>query len=83
MSHNNFILPRELAFYFKSGESMSNVEILGKPKCQPIKVRLRDELNPFNQLKSKTTALPLTYTDLVYERDVTDQNLTNYEGSTN
>ncbi len=58
---------------------MSNVEILGKFKCQPIKVRLRDELNPFNQLKSKTTALPLTYTDLVYERDVTEENQTSYQ----
>lgn len=78
MSHNNFILPRESAF-FKSGEPMSNVEILGKPKCQPIKVRLRDELNPFNQLKSKTTALPLTYTDLVYERDATEENQPSYQ----
>jgi hypothetical protein len=62
---------------------VSNVEILGRPNYQPIKVRLRDELNPLNKFKSKKSNPPLTHTDLVYERDVTDENLANYEGSMN
>lgn len=49
---------------------MSNVEILGRPKYLPIKVRLRDQFNPLNQLKSKESNLPLTYVDLIYVRDV-------------
>lgn len=58
---------------------MSNVEILGKPKYRPTKVRLGDQLNPFDQLKSKATALPLTYVDLVYERDATEEDQASQE----
>jgi hypothetical protein len=53
---------------------MGNVEILGKPKYRPIKVQLRDEFKPLNLLKSRESNHPLTYTDLVYERDVVDEN---------
>lgn len=58
---------------------MSNVEILGKPKYRLTKVRLGDQLNPFDQLKSKATALPLTYVDLVYERDATEEDQASQE----
>ncbi len=54
---------------------VSNVEILGKPKYRPVKVQLRDEFKPLNLLKSKESNLPLTYSDLVYERDAIDENL--------
>ncbi len=53
---------------------MSNVEILGGPKYRPIKVQLRDEFKTLDLLKSKESNLPLTYVDLVYERDVVDEN---------
>jgi len=58
---------------------VSNVEILGKPKYRPIKVRLGDQFNPLNQLKSNQSGAPLLYADLVYERDVTEENQTNYQ----
>ncbi len=57
---------------------MSNVEILGRPRYRPIKVQFRDEFKPLNLLKSKGSNLPLTYTDLVYERDVVDTNSDKY-----
>jgi hypothetical protein len=57
---------------------VSNVEIIGKPKYRPIKVHLGDELKLLNLLKSKEPILPLTYSDLVYERDVIDENLTTH-----
>ncbi len=60
---------------------VSNVEILGKPKYHPIKVQLRDEFKPLNLLKSKESNLPLTYMDLVYERDVMDENSAVYKDS--
>ncbi len=54
---------------------MRNVEILGKPKYRPIKVQLPGQLNLLNQLKSKQESPTLTYSDLVYERDVIDEYL--------
>jgi hypothetical protein len=83
MSHTNFILSRRCAFYFKSGKPMSNVDILGTSKYRPIKYRLGDQFNPLNQLKSQQSSTPLIYKDLIYESDVVDENLTNYEGYTN
>jgi hypothetical protein len=58
---------------------MGNVEILGRPKYRPIKVRLGDQLNPLEQLKSKQSSIPLLYADLVYERDVTEENQTSHQ----
>lgn len=51
---------------------MSAVEILGKPLYRPVKYRLREDRKPLDQLKSKESKLPLTYADLVYERDQND-----------
>jgi hypothetical protein len=51
---------------------MSNVEILGRPLYLPVKVRLQEDKKPLDQLKSKESKLPLTYTDLVYEREEND-----------
>ncbi len=58
---------------------MGNVEILGKPKYHPIKVQLRDEFKPLNLLKSKGSNVLLTYSDLVYERDAIDEDLTAHQ----
>ena len=58
---------------------VSNVEILGKPKYRSIKVRLRDQFNPSDQLKSKESKLPLSYVDLVYMRDPVDKNQASHQ----
>ena len=55
---------------------MSNVEILGRPLYLPVKNKLQKEQNPLVQLKSKESKKPLTYVDLVYERDATEENQT-------
>ena len=55
---------------------MSNVEILGRPLYLPVKNKLQKEQNPLVQLKSKESKSPLTYVDLVYERDATEENQT-------
>lgn len=58
---------------------VSNVEILGKPKYRPIKVRICDDFNLLEQLKSKQSNIPLTYSDLVYERDGIEENQVSYQ----
>jgi hypothetical protein len=53
---------------------MSNVEILGRPLYLPIKKQLQDDWQSLSVIKSKPSKSPLTYTDLVYERDVSEEN---------
>jgi len=58
---------------------VSNVEILGKPKYRPTKVRICGDFNPLEQLKSKQSNIPSTYLDLVYERDGIEENQAGYQ----
>ncbi len=58
---------------------MSNVEIVGRPKYHPIKVQLSSNFKLLNLLKSKESNFPLSYTDLVYERDAIDENLATHQ----
>lgn len=53
---------------------VSNVEILGRPLYRPVKHKLLEEQNPSVQLKSKESKKPLAYTDLVYQRDASEEN---------
>ncbi len=53
---------------------MSNVEILGRPVYLPVKNQLQKNFQSPPIIKSKPSKLPLTYTDLVYERDVSEEN---------
>ncbi len=51
---------------------MSDVEILGRPLYRPIKHKLQEDRNPIDQIKSRESNKPLTYSDIEYVRDERD-----------
>ena len=51
---------------------MADVEILGKPLYCPVKQNLQEEQSPLDQIKSKGSNKPLTYSDIEHVRDEKD-----------